>query len=160
MCGRFFLDAGAGDVIEHYNAPPPDMFAPRYNIAPTTPVLALSDGKFELYRWGLIPSWAKDVTMGSRMFNARAETVAENHRFATLTNGVVAWYRRTASMNGGLSMGINNPIAVISTTNCFRWPESGSTGRMPRVMKFNPVRCLPPRPKLRCRNCINACRCT
>ena len=81
MCGRFFLDVDPRDIMEHYNAPPPDIFAPRYNIAPTTPVLALSDGKFDLYRWGLIPSWARDVTMGNRMFNARAETVAEKPSF-------------------------------------------------------------------------------
>ena len=81
MCGRFFLDAQAGDIIEHYNMPPPDLFTARYNIAPTTPVLALSDSSFSLYRWGLIPSWSKDVTMGNRMFNARAETVAEKPSF-------------------------------------------------------------------------------
>ncbi len=81
MCGRFFLDAQAGEIIEHYNAPPPDLFTARYNIAPTTPVLAFGGKKFDLYRWGLIPSWAKDVSIGSRMFNARAETVAEKPSF-------------------------------------------------------------------------------
>jgi putative SOS response-associated peptidase YedK len=81
MCGRFFLDAKAGDMLEHYNMPPPDMLSSRYNIAPTTPVLALNAEKFDLYRWGLIPSWAKDVSMGNRMFNARAETVAEKPSF-------------------------------------------------------------------------------
>ena len=81
MCGRFFLDTRAGDIIEHYNAPPPDLFTARYNIAPTTPVLGFSAGRFDLYRWGLIPAWAKDVAIGNRMFNARAETVAEKPSF-------------------------------------------------------------------------------
>lgn len=81
MCGRFFLDAKAGDIVEHYNAPPPDLFSARYNIAPTTPVSAFGGEKFDLYRWGLIPSWAKDLSMGNRMFNARAETVAEKPSF-------------------------------------------------------------------------------
>ena len=81
MCGRFFLDAQAGEIIEHYNAPPPDLFTARYNIAPTTPVLAFSDDQFSLYRWGLIPSWAKDLSIGNRMFNARSETVAEKPSF-------------------------------------------------------------------------------
>ncbi|HEY5738284.1 MAG TPA: SOS response-associated peptidase [Gammaproteobacteria bacterium] len=81
MCGRFFLDAQAGEIIEHYNAPPPDLFTARYNIAPTTPVLAFGGNKFDLYRWGLIPSWAKDISVGNRMFNARAETVAEKPSF-------------------------------------------------------------------------------
>ena len=77
MCGRFFLDTRAGDIIEHYNAPPPDLFTARYNIAPTTPVLAYHDGRMDLLRWGLVPHWAKDLAIGNRMFNARAETVAE-----------------------------------------------------------------------------------
>jgi putative SOS response-associated peptidase YedK len=81
MCGRFFLDAKAGDILEHYNASPPDLFTARYNIAPSTPVLAFSGAGFDLYRWGLIPSWAKDLTIGNRMFNARAETVAEKPSF-------------------------------------------------------------------------------
>ncbi len=83
MCGRFFLDAQAGEIIEHYQIPPPDLFAARYNIAPTTPVLALSNDMFDLYRWGLIPSWAKDLSIGNRMFNARGETVAEKPSFRT-----------------------------------------------------------------------------
>ena len=81
MCGRFFLDAKAGDIVEHYNAPPPDLFAARYNIAPTTPVLAFNGESFDLYRWGLVPSWAKEVSIGNRMFNARSETVAEKPSF-------------------------------------------------------------------------------
>ncbi len=81
MCGRFFIDAKAGDILEHYNASPPDLFTARYNIAPSTPVLAFSGAGFDLYRWGLIPSWAKDLTIGNRMFNARAETVAEKPSF-------------------------------------------------------------------------------
>ena len=81
MCGRFFLDAQAGDIVDHYNAPPPDLYAARFNIAPTTPVLAYTGEGFNLFRWGLVPSWARDITMGNRMFNARAETVAEKPSF-------------------------------------------------------------------------------
>jgi putative SOS response-associated peptidase YedK len=59
---------------------------PRYNIAPTqaVPVVRLSeDGEreLELLRWGLIPSWARDPTIGSRMINARAETVHQKPAF-------------------------------------------------------------------------------
>ena len=81
MCGRFFLDTNVKDIMEHYNAPPPDIFSPRYNIAPTTPVLARTDKGITFFRWGLIPAWAKDLSMGNRMFNARAETVAEKPSF-------------------------------------------------------------------------------
>ncbi len=81
MCGRFFLDTDVKDIMEHYNQPPPDIFSPRYNIAPTTPVLACTDKGFNLFRWGLIPAWAKDLSIGNRMFNARAETVTEKPSF-------------------------------------------------------------------------------
>ena len=81
MCGRFFLDSNLSDIAEHYNAPPPDIFSPRYNIAPTTPVMAFSDNRLTFFRWGLIPSWAKDISLGNRMFNARGETLAEKPSF-------------------------------------------------------------------------------
>ena len=81
MCGRFFLDAKAGDIVEHYDMAPPELYTARYNIAPTTPVLALNRNGFDLYRWGLVPAWAKDISIGNRMFNARAETVAEKPSF-------------------------------------------------------------------------------
>ena len=60
---------------------------PRYNIAPTQPVAAvrasMASGRRELtyFHWGLIPSWAKDLKMGARLINARAETAAEKPSF-------------------------------------------------------------------------------
>jgi putative SOS response-associated peptidase YedK len=60
--------------------------AARYNIAPTQPVPVLRDGaagrrELALVRWGLVPSWAKDVAAGPPLINARAETVAEKPSF-------------------------------------------------------------------------------
>ena len=56
---------------------------PRYNIAPTQPILMAANDpvaaefKLDFALWGLIPSWAKDPSIGSRMINARSDTVAE-----------------------------------------------------------------------------------
>jgi putative SOS response-associated peptidase YedK len=64
----------------------PAEMSPRYNIAPTQLVAVIANnGKnmLEFYRWGLIPSWAKDSKAGSRMINARAETLAEKPAFRT-----------------------------------------------------------------------------
>jgi putative SOS response-associated peptidase YedK len=62
---------------------------PRYNIAPTQPVSAIlaeantGERFLDLLRWGLVPFWAKDIAIGSKMINARAETVAEKPSFRT-----------------------------------------------------------------------------
>lgn len=81
MCGRFTLTVDPAELKEHYqNASFPQEYAPRYNIAPSQAVLAIAnDGKnaADFFLWGLIPSWAKDPSMGNRMINARGETLAE-----------------------------------------------------------------------------------
>jgi putative SOS response-associated peptidase YedK len=62
----------------------PSELTPRYNIAPTQPVAVVTSSierKVEIFQWGLIPSWSKDPSMGSRMINARAETVHEKPAF-------------------------------------------------------------------------------
>jgi putative SOS response-associated peptidase YedK len=85
MCGRFTLTIDPADLreaFENYNFPP--RFAPRYNIAPTQPVLAIPNDKTntaDFFTWGLIPSWAKDPAIGQRLINARAETLAEKPSF-------------------------------------------------------------------------------
>lgn len=87
MCGRFTLIAPGEAVAEHFDLPDTPTLAPRYNIAPTQPVAAVrispQTGRRELTHlyWGLIPRWAKDPTIGSRMINARSETAAEKPSF-------------------------------------------------------------------------------
>src|SRR4051812_45129928 len=59
---------------------PPEEAIPRYNVAPTQPALVISNenpSQFDYFNWGLIPPWAKDPSIGSRMINARVETLAE-----------------------------------------------------------------------------------
>lgn len=85
MCGRFTIFADPGRLAERFQAAlPPDGLSPRYNAAPTQqlPVI-LNDGPpaIQLLQWGLIPFWAKDPTIGSRMINARAETLVEKPAF-------------------------------------------------------------------------------
>jgi putative SOS response-associated peptidase YedK len=81
MCGRFALQADAEQLADYLAKQVPELYMPRFNIAPTTPVLALTDSELTFFSWGLVPSWSKDVYIGSRMFNARAETVAEKPSF-------------------------------------------------------------------------------
>jgi len=85
MCGRFTLTVDPADAGEEFeDVTFPSKFAPRYNIAPSQPVLAIpNDGKHtaDFFVWGLIPSWAKDPSIGNRLINARGETLAEKPSF-------------------------------------------------------------------------------
>lgn len=85
MCGRFTLTVDPAEAQENFNNFTfPEKFAPRFNIAPTQPILAIpNDEKFtaDFFIWGLIPMWAKDPSIGNRLINARAETLAEKPSF-------------------------------------------------------------------------------
>ena len=85
MCGRFTLTVDPAELQDSFNDFTfPPQFAPRFNIAPTQPVLAIpNDGrnKADFFVWGLIPSWAKDPSIGNRLINARGETLAEKPSF-------------------------------------------------------------------------------
>lgn len=85
MCGRFTLTVDPAELQGTFtNYSFPSKFAPRFNIAPSQPVLAIpNDGlnTADFFIWGLIPMWAKDPSIGNRLINARGETVAEKPSF-------------------------------------------------------------------------------
>ena len=85
MCGRFTLTADPGDLQKAFPGLTIQVpLRPRYNIAPTQPVAVIAntaDSKLDFFNWGLIPSWAKDPEIGSRLINARSETLAEKPSF-------------------------------------------------------------------------------
>ncbi len=86
MCGRYTLAAPVGRLAEEFgfDASSVDL-PPNYNVAPTQEVAAvLAEGgerRLEVLRWGLIPPWADDPGIGSRMINARSETAPEKPSF-------------------------------------------------------------------------------
>ena len=106
MCGRYSLIADLGELARRFEFDG-DWLAlePAYNIAPTQDVLTVVGGETRrggFMRWGLVPWWAKDVSIGSRMINARAETVAEkpafrdalrSRRCLVLADGFYEWQR-------------------------------------------------------------------
>ena len=88
MCGRFTLHSRLNLLLQQFAIDAGPDWAPRYNIAPTQLSLVVretAEGRRELVplRWGLVPSWAKEPSIGHRMINARAETVAEKPSFRT-----------------------------------------------------------------------------
>ena len=88
MCGRYRLTAKERWLSEYFNIPAEDIdWAARWNIAPTDEVATIRQDrkepkrKFAVMRWGLIPYWAKDVSIGAKAINAVAETAAEKPMF-------------------------------------------------------------------------------
>jgi len=109
MCGRFTLFEPDKMLARSFDLGEIPRLGPRFNIAPGQPVAAVrtasSGGTRELalLRWGLIPSWAKDPSIGGRLINARAETVGEKPAFRNAfrrrrcivpANGFYEWQRR------------------------------------------------------------------
>lgn len=85
MCGRFTLRTPAERVKREFQLKEAPSIEARFNIAPTQGVLAirqLSDGsEAATLKWGLIPSWAKDASIGAKLINARSETASEKPSF-------------------------------------------------------------------------------
>lgn len=85
MCGRYALTVQAKILEEQFRAICQVELGPRYNVAPSQPVAIVRDMPTEreinLVRWGLVPSWAKDIKVGYRMINARSETAASSGAF-------------------------------------------------------------------------------
>jgi len=87
MCGRFVSTSPPDELAAYFGATPAAEAAlePSWNVAPTQDVLAVVEHEGErhldAFHWGLVPSWAKDAKIGSRMINARAETLVSKAAF-------------------------------------------------------------------------------
>jgi len=138
MCGRFTLRASAETIAEQFALFEAPAFAARFNIAPTQPVPVIRMPRGETpprrelvwLRWGLIPAWAKDPAIGSRLINARAETAAEKPAFRAavrrrrclvVADGFYEWQRAGA----GASAKGESPI--FAATKIGTVPRAGRT---------------------------------
>ena len=127
MCGRFAFYSPSEATAALFGASASTTVEPRYNIAPTQYIAAIRDSEDKVrelvkLRWGLIPSWAKDPSVGNRMINARAETVAEKPSFRAayrrrrcivLADGFYEW-RREADVKTPyfISLASGKPFAL------------------------------------------------
>jgi len=107
MCGRFAFYSPSEAAVALFGASGSAEVQPRYNIAPTQYVAAIRNDESQerelvMLRWGLVPFWAKDPSIGNRMINARAETVAEkpsyrnaykHRRCLVLADGFYEWHK-------------------------------------------------------------------
>lgn len=129
MCGRFVSTAGPEDLVDLFGVTawdPAETLAPSWNVAPTNRVWAVLERAEEdtgvvqrhlrAVRWGLVPSWAKDTSVGSRMINARVETVHEKP----------AYRRAFASRR-----------CLLPADGFFEWkPLAGAEGAKPRKQPY------------------------
>ncbi len=148
MCGRFALMTPTEQLAMQFSLPETAVSAlppavPRYNIAPTQPIAAIrldqaGERDLTFFRWGLIPSWAKDIKIGSRMINARSETVAEKPSFRAAfkrrrclipADGFYEWQKR----NGGKqpmfihpAEGEERPFALAGLWELWRDADGGT----------------------------------
>jgi putative SOS response-associated peptidase YedK len=88
MCGRFTLTTSHEVLARAFDLDDAPALAPRFNVAPGQDVATVwqtPEGRRELRlrRWGLVPHWARDAKIGSRLINARSETAAEKPAFRT-----------------------------------------------------------------------------
>jgi len=112
MCGRFTITLEPAFFQQELDlGKVPSEWTPRYNIAPSQDIPVVTNPAardIEIFRWGLIPHWAKDPAIGSRMINARSETIQEKlsfqnafkqHRCLILADGFYEWQK--SSQRGG-----------------------------------------------------------
>ena len=142
MCGRYAFFSPAEAVKRVFGVPTLPSLAARYNIAPTqaVPVLrepARGEREVVLLHWGLIPSWAKERSIGNRMINARAETLAErpafrrafrDRRCLVLADGWYEWQPAAAGKQPWFIRSQDGlPMGLAGLWESWRDPESGET---------------------------------
>ncbi len=137
MCGRYSLIADLGELAKRYEFDGDGLaLKPAYNVAPTQDVLTVVGGETRrggFMRWGLIPWWAKNASIGSRLINARAETVSEKPAFRdalrrrrclVLADGFYEW-QRTGSARKPMRvvMRSREPFAFAGLWSVWRDPD-------------------------------------
>jgi putative SOS response-associated peptidase YedK len=160
MCGRFTLTGDIQTVAQAFHATVPSSLqaTPRYNVAPTQNIVAVvNDGGryLEMLRWGLIPSWAKDESIGSRMINARAETLAEkpsfkrllhNRRCLIIADGFYEWAQQPGTKSKTpmyITLKDHEPFAFASLWDSWRTPN-GQQMRTCTVITTEPNELMAP----------------
>jgi len=156
MCGRYELHTHPAAIQLAMGLPFPPEVSARYNIAPTqqVPIVRLRDGKRELsqVRWGLVPFWAKDVAIGSKMINARAETVATAPAFRSAfkrtrclipASGFYEWQKREGTTKLPMHIGMKDDSTFAFAGLWTSWgPKDGERGRSARHRRPLERQCL------------------
>jgi putative SOS response-associated peptidase YedK len=125
MCGRFTLDPTIKFYERFEITNRVDDLVPRYNIAPSQDVPVIihsSPNHVMLMRWGLIPHWAKDESIGSKMINARAETITEKPAYRGL---------------------LRAQRCIVPASGFYAWQDTGGHGKQPYYIHADAGEYLP-----------------
>ncbi len=128
MCGRFVSSSTPDEIAAYFGADAPGtvQLAANYNVAPTNDVYAVVTGadgtrRVETFHWGLVPVWAKDLKIGQKMINARAETLAEKSAFKHAfrkyrciipMDGFYEWQARAAAAAAASGKPVKQPMFI------------------------------------------------
>jgi putative SOS response-associated peptidase YedK len=125
MCGRFSFVFEDALILERFGIRVSTaIYKARYNCSPTQSLAVIADnapGSLQLFRWGLVPSWAKDTSIGSKLINARAETITEKPSFKNA---------------------FRNRRCLVPATGFFEWKRTGGVTPYNIGMKNGDVFCF------------------
>lgn len=142
MCGRFAFYSPTEAAAALFGVSTSIEAKPRYNIAPTQDIAAIREDdnkqrELVMLRWGLVPFWAKDPSIGNRMINARAETVAEkpsfraafrHRRCVVLADGFYEWRKQgDAKTPYFISLASGDPFALAGLWENWNDKATGET---------------------------------
>jgi putative SOS response-associated peptidase YedK len=138
MCGRFYLTATPAEIRKQFKIQNVPALMPHYNIAPTqaSPIV-IAEGKgreLHLARWGLVPPWSRDLSLGARMINAPAEALEDraaysapfrSQRCLVPANGFYEWQSH-GSKKQPYKIALRNGALIAFAGLWEKWtPESG-----------------------------------
>ena len=168
MCGRFARYSLSRELERFFNAHPPSFeIHPNYNVAPTQEIPVIiqheDDRHIKKRHWGLVPFWAKDTSIGSRMINARVETITSKPAFRAAikqrrclipANGFYEWQGKSGNKQPYYFHCL--PVNRSPLRACMRF---GRTRKPPRELGLtSPARLSPWMPAIRLRISTTECR--
>jgi len=151
VCGRFVSASPPDEIARYFDVVDvaEDVLEPNFNVAPTADVYVVAEEdcrrRLDAFHWGLVPRWAKDPSIGSRMINARSEGLAEKNAFKWAfrkrrcivpADGFYEWKKvsgQKVKQPYYLSRGDGEPLAFAGLWEEWRGPDADGSQLMRSV---------------------------
>jgi putative SOS response-associated peptidase YedK len=130
MCGRFYLTASPAEIRKQFKLEKTPELVPRYNIAPmqSSPIVIAEDNARGLHaaRWGLVPTWSRDLSPGAGMINAPAETLEEKPAYRKTFSSQRCLIPAKGTKKQPYKIALRNGVLIAFAGLWERWtPEGG-----------------------------------